>query len=232
MKKSGIKPGEFYALNNRYSTDLVRVINLDQLVVNVDRSWDRTVRACFETSRDKRPTRWNYAQASGFAAVKLASDTPELREAAAKLTLDDFLAATNSEPADGLEFVIVTTLAKILGPYTEVMAAKEAEEERARLAREQSEKKAAEVAERFNGIRGRLNAMGVTVFPERVGGTMSGRAYMDDLERLAALAELAVDLHTKIDQGAGSFEMASIEAHRYGAGYAFGVWEKVQALNA
>ncbi|GAA2321748.1 hypothetical protein GCM10010149_88530 [Nonomuraea roseoviolacea subsp. roseoviolacea] len=212
MKRKDIKLDEFYYYEHRWELlygNLVRFLDLSRFYdQKTDYRWQRPERIFSEAhERYKRPERWNSHEV-GYAVVFIDKDTPENREAAAKLTVADMLDAGREQITDELRFGLVIALPKVLGQFDEVMAQKAEESQREARERRAKEERDAAKSAQFKALQSRFqDAAGIYMYEriDRTSWTLSGGSFgFKELEKLAATVEFVADLRRAVTEDATS----------------------------
>ncbi|WP_157247862.1 hypothetical protein [Nonomuraea typhae] len=205
MKKADIQPGLVYLYDHRgFDNPVVFLNDLSQLVQHADSYDRRNGSTVFQTSREARPARLSaYGnRVAGYPALTVTSKKDEtlsqtaerLQAKAATVKLDDMLAATKASTDDGFEYILVSSLPKILGEYEPTVTARREEEAQAEALRQARRERIMASCDRNNAIADRLAVHGVTIEHQERHGYHSGEVRtapvsLDDLEKVLGLLE-------------------------------------------
>ncbi|MEV4454434.1 hypothetical protein [Microbispora sp. NPDC049633] len=234
MKKADIQPGTVYAYEGRYGIEPVVVISTALLVEDTIRGHRHTPgeSKLYTRSLDSRPTRHTSSRASGYAAVKI--DRKAVTEAnvkrAAAVTLEQFLDLVSSNLGGGLTATILTTLPKLLGPYEEIRAQRDAEDaEAARIEQERQDRLEAEQAA-IEDLSARSKALGgkYDIWPRYEISTYKPNLHTEDLARLVALAEAAHKVWEEMERASKDGALTPERESEL----AYDVWNRVNEINA
>ncbi|MGW0061408.1 hypothetical protein ACWDTT_15960 [Streptosporangium sandarakinum] len=196
MKKSDIQTGVAYAYTRKYGRRLpTYVISTGVLVM--PNAYAEEGAPLFKKSGATR-TSAGYRSTGdvGYPMVQVIDDTPENRQRAASLTLENFMSAT--EQPKGLHLHVLINLNKVVGPsYDEVVEAERRQKENKLAAAKEREERIRESVIAYNKVVERAQAVGASsLHTHYVGGyyreeIRDANISLKDLEQLVTLAEIA-----------------------------------------